>query len=43
MGPRDESEEIYIYVNMCISVFLVDKKWGQMAAEKTADNQMRSL
>lgn len=43
MGPQDESEEIHIYVNVCISVFLVDKQWGQMAAEKTADNLMRSL
>ena len=43
MGPQDGSEETYIYVNVCTSIFLVDEKWGQTAAEKTVDNQMSSL
>ena len=43
MGPRDGSEETYIYVNVCTSIFLVDEKCGQTAAEKTVDNQMSSL
>lgn len=43
MGPRDGSEETYIYANVCVSIFLVDKKWGQTAAERTVDNQKSSL